>query len=454
LHVEAQAAIFDLLHEIGPANGQTSLPADCHELFEGLDEAERLLLLFGEPEDCRGREERRNRFVRYLHGLGLEPVPGTMAPPYRGLTVDPDPQACSTDSFGMQWRDYVITKPTSMSRVFGPLTRYKLFQRKNDNRDWAIDFHRPRPEVWDYVVSKYCGVQDVFGLDFMRGDMSHVQMRPDGVPAKVDQYYDLLSAVKQGVRRSAPHFGYFAESFLAPTGVMAYGAEEDHLEASDADTTLGDLQSTAVGDIDFMDQLARYDEIARERSFAPAFTVITSDKDDPRFDGFFEAGLELRFFLGLFLPHMPSYVSLGFQLRNVHLRPAPNEHYTKLYVFQETTGPKATTGPFIWGRNLMLFHRVQRIKQLCESLDYEKSVRGSAMRWLNAPEAGGTSRVITWILGAEEGLLACANLGAKPAQLPETVDRCGWKMVFSTTGSRRQDRLGAYEGRLYVPARV
>ena len=67
--------------------------------------------------------------------------------------------------------------------------------------------------------------------------MSHVQMRPEGVPGSIDEHYDLLRAVKRHIQRGVPHFGYFAESFLAPKDVMGYGDEVDHLEASEAEVT-------------------------------------------------------------------------------------------------------------------------------------------------------------------------------------------------------------------------
>ena len=60
--------------------------------------------------------------------------------------------------------------------------------------------------------------------------------------------------------------------------------------------------------------------------------------------------MPLRLFIALFLTDMPSYMALGFETRDIHHQPAPNEHYTKLYVFQETSGPKATTGPYRVGQ--------------------------------------------------------------------------------------------------------
>ena len=355
LHEAAEAAIIDWLNANTP--GGTFTP----QLFQETTEAERLQLLFGEPLDYDGRRERRVSLVDWLYRRGLEPVPATMAPPYRGLEVDPDPAALTTDGAGREWRDYRIAKPQEMSRVFGPLTRFKFYGRKDDNRDWQIDFKRPRKEVWDYFTGHYLAVQSRYSFDFMRGDMSHVQMRPEGVPETIDDYYDPLRAVKRRIAQTTPHFAYFAESFLAPPNTMGYGDEVQHLMASEAEVTLGNLQSMVPGATEFMDTLESYLEIAEVTPLTPAFTAITGDKDDPRFDHFHYHGEVARLFTGLFLYQLPYYYSLGYEQRDRHPQPTANERYTKLYVFQEREGPKSVTGPWQWGDNLELFNAFQEV---------------------------------------------------------------------------------------------
>ena len=175
---------------------------------------------------------------------------------------------------------------------------------------------------------------------------------------------------------------------------MVYGDEVDHLEASDADATLGDLQSTCVGSPEFLQKLRQYYDLAETRSFAPSFTVITSDKDDPRFDRFYLRGSVLRLFIALFLTDMPSYMALGFETRDVHHKPAPNEHYSKLYVFQESTGPKATRGPYVWGRNGALFGGVSRLRHYGDAI--YSQIRGCPTRWLIHPDATGAQKHIAW----------------------------------------------------------
>jgi hypothetical protein len=215
----------------------------------------------------------------------------------------------------------------------------------------------------------------------------------------IDDRYDLLRAVKNYIRRDkgVRHFGYFAETFLAPRNVMVYGDEVDHLEASDADTTLGDLQSTNVGSPAFIQRLRHYHDLAVTRSFAPTLAVITGDKDDPRFDEFYRQGNVVRLFIALFLTDMPSYVALGFATRDVHLRPAPNEHYTKLYVFQEAVGPKATHGPYVWGKNGALFHDVTRLRLYAEGILQE--IEGRPTHWLIAPDPAREGRHLAWTQG-------------------------------------------------------
>jgi hypothetical protein len=386
--------------------------AGAGKLFSGdYDEAARNRLLFGPPEDFEGRKRRRARLAEAVYTEGYEPVPATMGPPYRGLRVDP--KTAYRDAGGYTWRDYRITDPGPMSRVFGPLTRYKLYRRIDNNREWQIDFSRPRKEVWRYVCHHYGELQRRLGFDFMRGDMSHVQMRPKGVPAKTDDYYDLLGAVKRHVveENGVSHFAYFAETFMAPPDVMAYGNEIDHLEAAGAEATLGDLQSVPMGSDAFLQRLRWYLDVGATRNVVPAFTIMTGDKDDPRFDEFYLLGNEVRYFIALFLPDIPSYMALNFEVRDPHPRPAPNEHYTKLYVFQESDGPKATRGPFCFGGNALLYEAVCRIRLFHEELQRrrgspaprpgapagETAPRARA-RWLLPPDATAGQRYLAWTL--------------------------------------------------------
>jgi len=393
LHTAVQAQITLFLQEHGPAVVGDSVPQNIFDPH--VEEETRLRLLFGVPEDYERRDARRNLIIQRLYRYGMEPVPATMAPPFRGLAVDTRPEAKNVDTYGQVWRDYVITHPGPMSRVFGPLGRFKLYESKDDNADWELDFEQPRVEVWDYVCRKYYQVQQHYGFDFMRGDMSHVQMRTAGVPSKIDRYYDILGAVKQYIRaQAAPYFGYFAETFLAPRDVMGYGEEIDHLEAAEAEVTLGDLQSTVVGSPEFLQNFRRYDDLRQTRLCVPSFTVMTADKDDPRFDEFYLGGNALRMFIAFFLTQTPSYMGLGFECRDRHFSPAPNEHYTKLFVFQEHSGPKATQGPYIWGRNAQLFGKVTAIRSFADSIWSE--VKERPTRWLLPPDINAHNKVVAW----------------------------------------------------------
>ncbi|NBB91031.1 MAG: hypothetical protein GVY23_07475 [Spirochaetes bacterium] len=407
LHTEVQERIIDFLDLYGPAAGVGRIPRGVELFAPDFDEERRNRILFGEVADKEARDRRRGELARHIYRHGYEPVPATMAPPYRGIEVDPDTRY--EDADGHIWRDYRITQPQSMSRVFGPLARYKLYERVDDNRDWRIDFSRPREEVWAYVCRRYAEMQQSFGFDFMRGDMSHVQMRPEGVPAEIDERYDLLKAVRGYIRRhnNAPYFGYFAETFISPRGIMAYGDEIDHLEACDAEVTLGDLQSVPVGSEDFIRRLRWYRDIAEQRHVVPSFTIMTGDKDDPRFDSFYVAGNELRLFMGLFLTDMPSYMALGFECRDVHNSPAPNEHYTKLYVFQETDGPKATSGPYRFGRNGNLFYNLTRIRLFAEAILPE--LTGAPSRFLVPPDATASQAFFAWTQADEPRYLFVGN---------------------------------------------
>lgn len=440
VHTEVEALIFKYLQKTGSAVSGILLPDSPEDFFEKIPETDRLRILFGEKYDYWGRLFKRKAIVRLLYEHGYETVPATMGPPYRGIEVDTDPEAKVVDEEGLVWRDYRIVKPEKFSRVFGPLARYKLYESKGDNRQWELDFERPNRAAWAYVCEKYRQIQAEFGFDFMRGDMSHVQMRPGGVPAGRDDFYDLLGAVKQTVLREKPYFGYFAESFLAPPGEMAYGDECDHLEASFADSTLGDLQSEPVGTEDFVRQFRQYRDWLETRQFAPNFTIMTADKDDPRFDSFYLQGNEIRYFIALFLTDMPSYMGLGFECRDAHPTPAPNEHYTKLYVFQTQGGSKHTSGPYQWGQNRQLYAKLVRQKMLAESIFSD--IQGAKTAWLLPPDLSGLEKVIVWAQQENPRYLFIANLNTVSARYHLTLslpDAASWQTCFST---EREDLAG------------
>jgi hypothetical protein len=442
LHTEVEERIMVFLESEGPANPGASFPTSAKNFFsDSYPEEQRRRILFGLSDAPDSRAKRRGDLVRCLHDYGFEPVPATMAPPFRGIRVDPNTRY--VDSYGLIWHDFMITEPQSMSRVFGPLARYKLYERHDDNAEWAIDFDRPRKKVWRYVCGKYAEMQRLYGFDFMRGDMSHVQMRPDGVPETIGPYYDILRAVKLYIQQenSVPYFGYFAETFLAPRGIMVYGDEVDHLEASEADTTLGDLQSTSVGTSEFLQRFRWYYDLLETRHFAPTFTVITGDKDDPRFDEFFRTGNALRLFVATFLTDMPSYMALGFETRDIHYQPAPNEHYTKLYVFQETSGPKATNGPYRWGKNGAQFQALTRLRLYAETI--WPQIVGRPTHWLIPPDATAENKHIAWTQrDGEPAFVFVANTDTYRAvhnfnipQIPNLSDAAALVFEFSTERS-------------------
>ena len=395
LHEKVQEAILDFLYQHGGTFSEY-YPRQKEKFFDNtiFTEENRLRFLFGEKNNLEGRTKRRNELISHLFSMGYEPVPATMAPPYRGLEVDNREEAKTVDDDGRIWRDYVITKPQEMSRVFGPLARVKLYEAKDNNKDWEIDFSKPRHEVWEYMAQKYVGFASQYNFDFMRGDMSHVQMNSNANPSNPDNYYDIHKYIKSKIAEQKPYFSYFAESFLAPPNVMAYGNEEDHLEGSDTDSTLGDLQSMVVGTERFIQEFTRYHLLSTTRKFAPNFTIMTADKDDPRFDNFYLKGNEIRMFISLFLTDMPSYMGLGFEQRDPHPIPAPNEHYTKLYVFQLSEGEKATRGNYQWGQNGELFKNISILKSISDKVG--QSIENQPIEWLIEPDYNGQNKVIAW----------------------------------------------------------
>lgn len=448
LHEQAQAITFGWLTEVGPAVAPEDglVPRSSDELM-ALGEPERIELLFGSSDDPIGRNHRRVELIKRLKWFGYEPVPATMGVPYRDIRIADSPAV--VDEHGMIWHDYVMSEPRFMSRVFTPLARYKLYGRVDDNAHWEVDFDAPRRRTWDYVTGHYAQAAAAGNFDFMRGDMSHVQMRPDGVPDRIDDFYDILRAVKTRIQQETPHFGYFAESFLPARDVFQYGEELDHLEASLADATLGDLQSASVGGHEYLRRFRRYLDDLATRKCAPAYGVMTADKDDPRFDEYYRAGNEVRYLTALLLTDMPSYTALGFELRDVRHEPAENERYTKLFVFWErgshTVYPsKARVGEsYVWGENTELFERLGRIRQFAEEIlpDIERA----PTRWLVPPDATTLRGTAVWTQLKNPRYVIATNADTEfesgffgvPGLAPSVV----LTPVFSTTGDMEQSAV-------------
>jgi hypothetical protein len=167
---------------------------------------------------------------------------------------------------GNKWYNYQFDKPEGMSRVFGPLTRYKFYNTQSPDSQ-ELNFEDVNIPAWKYVSSMYSACQKAYNFDFMRGDMAHVQPRASGIPEIITPYYDPLKFIKNEIVNSGvPYFGFFAETFLAPPNQMGYGDETIHLEAIEADSTLGDLQGSVVGSGEFRQKLNTYIELLKTRS--------------------------------------------------------------------------------------------------------------------------------------------------------------------------------------------
>jgi len=162
---------------------------------------------------------------------------------------------------------------------------------------------------------------------------------------------------------------------------------------------------------------------------------------------------------------------LGYETRDVHMEPAPNEHYTKLFVFQERTGPKATRGPYVWGKNGPLFAAITRLRLFLDEIDFVGNLKGREVIWLLPPDPTARRKTVAWALGGPgDKFIFLANFDTEgPAcevMIPTLLDASpdtAMELVFSTsphvkeTGHRLvrdgdhnvADRLLAGEGRVY-----
>lgn len=436
---EVEQIVWEYLWQNGPALGQEmwfSKEDFFNPEYPHLSEKAKLEVLFGNKENQHLRLNRRLALMQRLIDQGYETMPVTMAPPYRGLHLNAEDFII--DEMKNKWYNYQFDKPEGMSRVFGPLTRYKFYEPISQSSQ-ELDFENPVTLAWKYIASHYAECQSIYNFDFMRGDMAHVQPRKNGVPAEISEYYDPLTFIKNYIKENVPYFAFFAETFLAPPDQMAYGDEPEHLEAIEAESSLGDLQASPVGSAEFMCKLVDYLALSETRRFAPNFTIITADKDDPRFDIFYKKANHLRFFVGLFLLEMPSYMSLGMECRNLHLERGKNEEYSKLYVFQitdEADTDKVTHGPFVWGKNYSQFFEFEKIKNLSDEI--LPHIAECQIKWLQKP----TEEVLEMVWQYKEYIFM-ANL--KPETLLKYKADKNWSLLYSS-----KDFDNEHECRVYI----
>lgn len=395
----------------------------------------KLEMLFGPVENRELRLRRRLEVMQAILGAGYETLPVTMAPPYRNLHLKKDDYI--TDELGNKWYNYHFDKPQGMSRVFGPLTRYKFYNTFEPSQE--LDFKSPNVIAWQYIADKYLECQQKYNFDFMRGDMSHVQPRKEGVPQIIEEFYDPLKYIKEYIQQAGVrYFSFFAETFIAPPNEMSYGNELEHLEAINADVTLGDLQASVVGSEDFRSKFKNYLDISNKWSFKTCFTIITADKDDPRFDEFYRSANHLRYFIGTFLSCLPSYIAMGFECRNQNLNRAINESYSKLYVFQISDNAetdKVTHGPYIWGDNIDQFLEFQKIKILAEKI--LPNTKDKDFVWITKPSI--SEYLVSWKI---ENYIFEANLNANlPSKLSKSKETT---LVYNS-----ENYLVGHECRIY-----
>ena len=110
---------------------------------------------------------------------------------------------------------------------------------------------------------------------------------------------------------------------------------------------------------------------------------------------------------------MPSYVGLGFECRDPHPEAAPNEHYTKLYVFQIESGAKATFGPYQFGQNTALFHRLNAIKNQADEL--LPNIKNKSLQWILTPDATANQKLIAWTHDENPEYIFVVNLDVENA---------------------------------------
>ncbi len=171
---------------------------------------------------------------------------------------------------------------------------------------------------------------------------------------------------------------------------------------------------------------------------------MTADKDDPRFDEFYQYGSIVRYFIALFMTDLPSYTGAGFEVRNQHLVRGKNEEYSKLYVFQifdEEEPDKYTTGPYLWGQNSEQFDQISELRRLGESL--LPDFAGQPLRWHIHPDPTLSQYYVAWQI--QQYVFVC-NLNTtdacKHVSIPQKTEDQAISLVYSSRGTEERARNG------------
>lgn len=391
VHEQAQAVIRQFVAEWGDASamapdnaqaletrmareGHWTVPSDtlrgppvppAFDLFDPAlahDDEARLSILLG-PVGCpQMRLARRLALLHRLKDAGLFPAPVVDGPPFRPLTL------ARLDTHG--WPVWTVGTLTStnrggLSHIFGAISPYKLYETDAQGR-FQID--KPLPAVWQYLNRQVVALQKATGVDFMRGDMAHLDYRadaasPDTTPEALSPArYDMFSALKHAVQQEnqVPWFAFLPETFLLdkPGGTHP----DQHARWQQADLALGGMQGRDVSSAEWPARLRQRIGALAGESLPIASTMMTADSDSAHRPHRYDNPLanSVRAFAGLFSP--PSYMGMGFEMKGPADAPTPQPPEAFTHAFND--GLKGHC--YAWGRNTQTFQTITRLKQRLE----------------------------------------------------------------------------------------
>lgn len=144
---------------------------------------------------------------------------------------------------------------------------------------------------------------------------------------------------------------------------------------------------------------------------------------------------------------MPSYYSLGFEVRNLHLTRGKNEEYSKLYVFQihdDAETDKVTHGPFEWGENMAQFREINDLRIFAETI--WKQIANQQIKWILPPDA--TKTLVAWTQAIAPMYIFVANFDSQSGVSLENINLTDHDLVFQTTTTPK-GQIAPFSGQVY-----
>ncbi len=378
---QVKSVIFNFVAENGPA---IPLPPDVslsRETFfndEVVPENLRYRILFGEPANKQQRLDRRVALLQLMQKKGFITAPVVDGPPYRPFKLAPNTHTAHTE---LIVHDELTDR--SPKGITGTLAPYRVFQLQADG---SLNYDLADLNVLKYFARQLKAMQQAYNFDFIRADMSHIQMRAEGPmepirPGLPENKMELWAYLKYQLQKQAPYFATLSEDFLISDDICGYGNSRQNNHARNVDVVLGNVANQPLvaspgilsSPLDIQ-HIKHHYNIIGNLSFRPSIAMFTTDSDNPKMNFLHNNTVNIiRAVLGYFLNN-PSYMGAGFEVLEERPLPTMSEQgklleienprkYSRYYIAQPSF-LNYRTQPYQWGENHTFHQTMTRLRKV------------------------------------------------------------------------------------------